>query len=193
MKRKFAVLIKEVKACELCAEYFAHQPRPVFQLNPQATILIAGQAPGRKVHESGIPFDDPSGERLRNWMGISKSIFYDETKIAILPMGFCYPGQGSSGDLPPRQECAAKWREPILDAMPNIKLTLLIGKYAIDWHLKQKGNIRLTDVVIDWKKYAPSTFPLPHPSPRNNIWLRKNPWFEDQVVPALKLRVRRCV
>jgi len=193
MKAELKSLITEIKRCTLCAKHLDHEPRPVVQLGNKASLLIAGQAPGRKVHETGIPFDDPSGDRLREWMGISKDIFYNENKIAILPMGFCYPGKGKSGDLPPRPECAPAWRQPVLDQLPNIQFIIVIGKYAMDWHLGNKQKNNLTETVKAWKSYAPDVIPLPHPSPRNNIWLSKNPWFEDEVLPALKKRVKKAL
>jgi uracil-DNA glycosylase len=177
---------EEVKGCTLCAPDLPLGPRPVFQIHPKAKVLIVGQAPGTKVHATGIPFDDLSGDRLRNWIGINKTTFYNAEKIAILPMGFCYPGKGKSGDLPPRKECAPKWRVQLLDLMPDIELTLIIGQYAIDWHLKDKKKKNLTETVKAWKEYWPRYIPLPHPSPRNNIWLKKNSWFEDTVVPKVK-------
>ena len=185
----FKSLIAEAKACTLCAADLPLGPRPVFQLHPKAKILIAGQAPGVRVHETGVAFDDASGERLRSWMGITREIFYDPTQIAVLPMGFCYPGTGKSGDLPPRPECAAHWREKLLAQLPNIELMLVIGKYAQDWHLGARQKENLTETVRAWEEYWPKLLPMPHPSPRNNIWLKKNPWFEKQVVPALKLHV----
>ncbi|MAI61057.1 MAG: hypothetical protein CBB87_01045 [Micavibrio sp. TMED27] len=176
----------EVKGCTLCTPHLPLGPRPVFQIHPKAKILIAGQAPGSKVHATGIPFDDPSGDRLRDWMGIDKETFYNPKKIAILPMGFCYPGTGKSGDLPPRKECAEKWRKQLLNLMPNIQLTLVIGQYALDWHLKGQKKKNLTETVKAWREYWPDNLPLPHPSPRNNIWLKKNEWFEDDVLPTLR-------
>jgi uracil-DNA glycosylase len=181
-------LIDEAGACTLCARHLPHGVRPIFQAHPQARILIAGQAPGRRAHDSGIPFDDQSGERLRAWMGVTREEFYDASRIAILPMGFCFPGTGKSGDLPPRIECAALWRQRFLDAMPNIRLTLVIGAYAQAWHFKSEAT--LTETVRNWKAYAPAVMPLPHPSPRNTPWLRQNPWFEDEVLPAMKARIR---
>ena len=160
----------------------------MLQANPEATILIAGQAPGSRVHATGIPFNDPSGDRLREWMGINRETFYDARKIAILPMGFCYPGKGKSGDLPPIPLCAETWRQKLLDALPNIQLTLVIGQYAQAWHLPFQHKT-LTETVRDWQAYDSSLMPLPHPSPRNNIWLRKNAWFEEVTVPALQRRV----
>lgn len=185
----FEQLKNDVLACQLCAPNLPLGPRPVFQCGRRAQILIAGQAPGRKVHESGIPFDDASGERLRSWMGIDAATFYDANKVAILPMGFCFPGTGKSGDLPPRPECAATWRQTLLDAMPKIELTLVIGQYAQAWHLAEDNKRTLTDTVKAWQDYQPHMIPLPHPSGRNNIWLKKNPWFATELLPQLKSRV----
>jgi uracil-DNA glycosylase len=151
--------------------------------------LIAGQAPGSKVHASGIPFQDASGDRLRDWMGVSESLFYDPRRIAILPMGFCYPGTGASGDNPPRPECALAWRTQLLARLANVQLTLVIGQYAQAWHLAAAVSVNLTDTVKNWQKFWPTALPLPHPSPRNNIWLKKNPWFALDVLPSLRRRV----
>jgi uracil-DNA glycosylase len=160
-------------------------------MHPDATILVVGQAPGRRVHETGLPFNDPSGDRLRNWMGIGRDIFYDETKLAILPMGFCYPGTGASGDLPPRPECARHWRATLLGQLPNIQLTLAIGQYAIAYHIPDsKHHKTLTETVKNWQAYWPKILPLPHPSPRNNRWLKNNPWFEQEVIPLLQKRIQ---
>lgn len=178
----------EVRACTICASHLPHGPRPVLQLHPDARLLIAGQAPGRKVHESGKPFDDASGERLREWMGVTRDVFYNPQQVAILPMGFCYPGAGKSGDLPPRAECAPAWREQLLGRLALLELTLVIGQYAQAYHLDE-GQSSLTEKVRAWRKYWPSTVPLPHPSPRNNIWLRRNPWFETELLPVLRQRV----
>ena len=183
-------LLKEVRACTICAPALADGPRPVLQADARARILVAGQAPGRKVHASGIPFDDPSGERLRDWMGLDRAAFYDPGLLAILPMGFCYPGTGKSGDLPPRSECAPTWRARLLASMPNIALTLVIGQYAVGWHLPGSSSHSLTDTVKSWRDQWPALLPLPHPSPRNNIWLKKNPWFAGEVIPVLQARVR---
>jgi uracil-DNA glycosylase len=161
----------------------------VLQVHPAARILIAGQAPGRKVHESGVPFDDASGERLRQWMGVTRETFYDASCIAILPMGFCFPGTGRSGDLPPRSECAPLWRQGLLDQMKQIELTLIIGDYAQRWHLPDVESRNVTDTVAAWRTQWPAVLPMPHPSPRNNIWLKINPWFVADVVPALQSRV----
>lgn len=185
--------LDEVRACDHCIKHLPHGARPVLQIDPSAKILIAGQAPGSKVHQTGIPFDDPSGDRLRLWMGIDKIIFYDATKIAILPMGFCYPGTGKSGDLPPRKECAEQWRDQLLALMPNIELTLVIGQYAIAWHLPEKKQDSLTNTVKSWKTYWPHLLPLPHPSPRNNIWLKKNAWFETEIIPTLQSKIKTLI
>lgn len=184
-----SAFINEIKKCRECAMHLPLGPRPVFQMHPQAKILIAGQAPGIRVHETGIPFNDASGDRLRAWMGINRETFYDAKKIAILPMGFCYPGTGKSGDLPPRPECAKKWRKSLLAMLPDIKLTLIIGQYAQDWHLGSKQKPTLTETVRAWKEYWPEILVLPHPSPRNNIWLKKNSWFEKELIPPLKNRI----
>jgi uracil-DNA glycosylase len=186
---QFAGLLESVTKCQICAEFLPLGPRPVVQLDPHATILIAGQAPGRRVHESGVPFDDPSGDRLRDWMGISKDTFYDRKRVAILPMGFCYPGTGKSGDLPPRPECATAWRRQLLDQLTRVRLTLVIGQYAQKWHLPHVER-NLTETVRAWKDYGPGVIPLPHPSPRNNIWLKKNPWFSESLLPQLKGEIR---
>jgi uracil-DNA glycosylase len=181
-------LLTEVRACSLCAEHLPLGPRPVLQIHRSARILIAAQAPGRKVHETGLPFNDPSGDRLRTWLGISREVFYDDRQIALVPMGFCFPGTGKSGDFPPRPECAATWRSPLLAHLQELQLTLVIGQYAQDYHLPKAGKT-LTEVVRDWQKYWPQIMPLPHPSPRNNIWLKRNPWFEAELLPPLRDRV----
>jgi len=181
-------LLDQVRACTLCAEHLPLGPRPVLQFHPQARILIASQAPGRNVHASGIPFEDASGDRLRDWLGLSREEFYDATNIAILPMGFCYPGKAASGDLPPRKECAPAWRSQLLAQMTGLELVLAIGAYAQAWHLpKARGS--LTERVRNWQEYGPRIMPLPHPSPLNNVWLAKNPWFAESVLPPLRARV----
>ncbi len=182
------VLLAQVRACSLCAGHLPLGPRPVVQLDPAASLLIAAQAPGRKVHASGVPFDDASGERLRNWLGISRATFYDPRKVAILPMGFCFPGTGAAGDLPPRPECAPAWRAQLLAHLKNLKLTLVIGQYAQAYHLPKAG-VSVTEVVRAWRSHWPQTVPLPHPSPRNNRWLKRNPWFEQDLLPVLRGRV----
>lgn len=181
-------LLREVRGCTLCEADLPFGPRPIVQVDSRARILIAGQAPGRRVHETGVPFDDASGNRLRQWMGIGRDGFYDPTRVAILPMGFCYPGTGRSGDLPPRPECAPAWRGALLEHLPSIELTLVIGQYAQGWHLGP-GAGGVTEAVRDWRRRWPRLLPLPHPSPRNAIWMRKNPWFEQDVLPALRRRV----
>lgn len=185
-------LLTSVRGCRLCESLLPLGPRPVLQLDSRARVLIAGQAPGRRVHETGIAFDDPSGDRLREWMGISSSVFYDAKKIAILPMGFCYPGSGKSGDLPPRPECATAWRSQLIDALPDIRLTLVIGLYAQRWHLPSTKR-NLTETVRERRSYDESLFPLPHPSPRNNIWMKRNPWFAESVLPELRDAVSRAL
>ena len=189
-KLSLPLLLKEVRACTICAAHLSLGPRPVLQAHAHARILIAGQAPGSKVHSSGVPFDDASGERLRQWMGLSREQFYDPQLVAILPMGFCYPGTGSSGDLPPRRECAPQWRASLLQAMPRIALTLVIGQYAMAWHLPGAATRSLTDTVRAWREHGPNVIPLPHPSPRNNIWLKAHPWFTAEVIPAVQISVR---
>jgi uracil-DNA glycosylase len=181
-------LLTEVRACELCTEHLPLGPRPVLQIHQSARILIAAQAPGRRVHETGLPFNDPSGDRLRTWLGISREVFYDDRQIALVPMGFCFPGTGKSGDFPPRPECAATWRSPLLEQLQQLQLTLVIGQYALAYHLPLGGKT-LTEVVRNWQKYWPQIMPLPHPSPRNNIWLKRNPWFEQELLPPLRDRV----
>jgi len=185
----FEKLVIEMRACRICADQLPLGPRPVFQIHPKAKILVAGQAPGRRVHETGLPFNDPSGDRLRAWLGIDRETFYDPLKVAIVPMGFCYPGTGKSGDLPPRPECAEAWRKRALASLDNLELILVIGQYAHDWHLKGQSEKTLTETVRNWKSYWPKVLPLPHPSPRNNLWLKKNPWFEREILPVLKARV----
>ncbi len=183
-----ARLLNDVRACTACAD-LPLGPRPIVQLDHRARILIAGQAPGVRAHNAGIPFDDPSGDRLRDWMGIDRETFYDPSRIAILPMGFCYPGTGKSGDLPPRPECAALWRNKLLAKLPNLDLTLVIGQYALNWHLPESRALSVTDAVRSWRSHMPGVLPLPHPSPRNNRWLKTNPWFEADVLPTLRERV----
>jgi len=183
-------LLAEVRACTLCAAHLPLGPRPVFRIHPDARILIAAQAPGIKVHQSGLPFDDASGDRLRAWMGIDKETFYDVTRIAILPMGLCYPGTAKMGDLPPRKECAPQWRDKLLALLPNIQLTLVIGQYAQAWHLKGANKTGVTQNVMAWRDTWPTLLPLPHPSGRNNIWLKRNPWFIEEVLPPLKQQVQ---
>ena len=186
--RALSALLRDVRACTLCAASLPLGPRPVLRCHGSARILIVGQAPGRKVHASGVPFLDASGDRLRAWLGISSEVFYDERKIAFLPMGFCYPGTGPAGDLPPRPECAAAWRGELLEHLQALQLTLVIGRYAQLHHLP-KGGASVTEVVRSWREHWPRVIPLPHPSPRNNRWLIQNPWFARELLPAVRARV----
>jgi uracil-DNA glycosylase len=179
-------LLREIRACSVCEKDLPLGPRPIVASSPTSKIAVIGQAPGTAVHESGIPWDDPSGRRLREWMGITDEVFYDPKNLAIIPMGFCYPGKGKSGDLPPRPECAPLWHKPLLDSIKDIKLTLLIGQYAQKYYLQDKIKRTLTETVRNYEEYLPEFMPLPHPSPRNNIWLKKNEWFERDLVPKLK-------
>ena len=188
MTEPLPALLRRIRACTICAPHLPLGPRPVLQAGAGARILIAGQAPGRKVHASGIPFDDASGERLRQWLGVDRATFYDARRIAIVPMGLCYPGTGASGDLPPRPECAPAWRAPLLQRLPGVRLTVVLGRHAIAYHLPDAPPT-LTQAVRDWRRHWPRAVPLPHPSPRNNLWLRRNPWFEAEVLPALRERV----
>jgi uracil-DNA glycosylase len=165
----------------------------VLQASRTARILIVGQAPGRRVHASGRPFDDPSGDRLRDWLGVDREAFYDPARFSIVPMGFCYPGTGKAGDLPPRPECAATWRAPLMEALPRIETTIALGRYALDWHWPEAPGRTLADACRAWRECWPGLVPMPHPSPRNNRWLRQNSWFERDVVPALQQRVRRLL
>lgn len=190
MKKQFPLLLQDVQGCTICEAVLPLGPRPVFQLHPKASILIAAQAPGKKVHETGIPFNDPSGDRLREWLGLNRGTFYDARQIAILPMGFCYPGTGKSGDLPPRPECAETWRAELLARLPNIQLTLVIGQYAQAYHLPNSTHKTVTDTVKAWKEFWPEQLSLPHPSPRNSIWLKRNPWFTTNLLPLLKEQVQ---
>lgn len=186
-------LLVRVRACTICQDHLPEGPRPVVICRPTAKLLIVGQAPGIRVHRTGIPWNDPSGDRLREWMDVSRDVFYQHTAIAIMPMGFCYPGKGKSGDLPPRPECAAAWHQLLLAEMPLIETTLVIGQYSQRHYLPTGTGGSVTKTVQQWAQYAPNHFPLPHPSPRNNLWLRKNPWFEEETVPALRRRVRRLL
>ncbi|UXR64169.1 uracil-DNA glycosylase family protein [Bdellovibrio bacteriovorus] len=185
-------LLKRIRSCKLCKAHLPLPPRPILNFSPKARILITGQAPGIKAHDSNTPWNDASGDRLREWLGISKEDFYNPEKVAIVPMGFCYPGKGKSGDLPPRPECAKKWMTEILQHLPNIDLHLLIGNYAIQYFLPS-ANAGLTEIVQNWQEFYPRFIPLPHPSPRNNLWLRKNPWFEKDVVPEARLLVQKAL
>ncbi|MEZ4825044.1 MAG: uracil-DNA glycosylase family protein [Bacteroidia bacterium] len=183
-------LLAEIRACRYCEAHLPLGPRPVLSAGTGAAILIAGQAPGTRVHATGIPWNDPSGDRLRSWLMMGKDIFYDENRIAIVPMGFCYPGKGKSGDLPPRPECAALWHKRLLGELTSVKLTLAIGQYATDYYLGDKKKKNLTETVRNWESYlADGVIPLPHPSPRNLLWLKKNPWFEEELIPVIRKEV----
>lgn len=182
-------LLAAVRDCRACEGHLPLGPRPVLRAGKTARILIVGQAPGARVHATGIAWDDPSGERLRAWMRVSGDVFCDESRIAIIPMGYCYPGRGKGGDLPPRRECARLWLELLLEKLPHIELTLLIGQYAQRHFLGNRRGVSLTQTTRQWEAHAPRYFPLPHPSPRNTPWLQRNPWFERQLLPALRARV----
>lgn len=197
MSEIFIQLLSDIHQCTLCEEYLPLGTNPVLQVSPSARVIIAGQAPGIKVHQSGLPFDDKSGERLRQWLGIDTTTFYNDEIFAILPMAFCYPGKGKSGDLPPRPECANKWREQLLKQLPNVELIITIGIYAQNWHLPDKKEKTLTETVKNWRFFynetSPAIIPIPHPSPRNNIWLKKNLWFEQDVVPMLQGQIKKVL
>ena len=190
-------LLARISACRLCAERFAatqtaHEPRPVVRVSPGARILIAVQAPGARVHASGLPFDDPSGNRLRDWMGIDRATFYDTSRIAVVPMAFCFPGYDARGsDLPPPPVCAKTWRAELLGSLPKVELTLVVGQYAQAWHMGPARAKTLTGTVRDWRSHGPALLPLPHPSWRNTAWLKKNPWFAEEILPWLRSQVAR--
>lgn len=192
-KRKFEQLISSVRSCNACQDSLPMGPRPIIRVNQKAKLLIIGQAPGLKVHQTGTPWNDASGERLRDWLGISSDVFYDEKMIAIMPMGFCYPGKGETGDLPPRKECYNLWHYQLLANMPKIELILLVGNYAINSYLKTSRKKTLTETVRAWEEYLPRYIPLPHPSPLNNIWLHKNDWFTKDVLPPLKSMISNAL
>ncbi|HEY6210313.1 MAG TPA: uracil-DNA glycosylase family protein [Gemmatimonadales bacterium] len=186
-------LLGAVRACRVCEAHLPLGPRPVLSAGAAARILVVGQAPGVRVHKTGIPWDDPSGERLRAWMGVGRDVFYDESRIAIIPMGYCYPGRGKGGDMPPRWECATLWLDQLLARLPRIELTLLIGHYAQRHFLRSRRKPSLTATVRAWPAYAPDYLPLPHPSPRNQPWFKHHPWFERQLVPVLRTRIHALV
>ncbi len=186
-------LLQEIRACSICQAYLPNLPKPIIRASEQSKILIIGQAPGQKVQNSGIPWDDLSGKELRRWLGVSLKQFYDSNLFAIMPMGMCFPGMGKSGDLPPRKECAPAWHSKVLEKMPNIQLTLLIGLYAQNYYLKHNISKTLTETVQNFHLYLPKFIPLPHPSPRNKIWMKKNNWFEMNVVPFLNFTVNQLI
>lgn len=186
-------IIEEAHACRLCEKHLPLGPRPVFIAGEGARLLIVGQAPGRRVHDTGIPWNDPSGDNLRAWLTMDRGTFYDAARIAIIPTGLCYPGTGKGGDLPPRPECAPTWQPRFRAALPKIRLTLLVGQYAQAYYLGKHRKGTLAATVHAWRDYAPEYFPLPHPSPRNRLWLKRNPWFERNVIPALRRRVHAAL
>jgi uracil-DNA glycosylase len=188
----FGKLMKRIAACRLCAEHLPLGPRPVFQADPAARVLVVGQAPGRRVHETGRPFDDPSGVRLREWLGVDEATFYDAKRIALVPMGFCYPGTGAGGDLPPRPECAPAWRAELLAHLTRAQITIVLGQYAQAYHLPGRRR-SVAEAVGAWRDTWPELVPMPHPSPRNQRWFRNHQWFEGQVVPAVRERVRELL
>jgi len=187
-------LLREIRACRICAAYLPHGVRPVIHASARSKICIVAQAPGIRVHETGISFNDPSGDRLREWMGIGRDVFYDDKLVAIIGMGFCFPGwDDNGGDLPPRKECAPAWQDRLFAALPPFKLKLLVGTYAIRWHLNERAKANVSATVKAWREYGPAVMPLPHPSWRNNAWLAKNPWFGDELLPALRRRVKQAL
>ena len=185
-------LLADVRNCTHCEPQLQLGARPVLSMADSARILVIGHAPGTRVHATGIPWNDPSGDRLRGWMDVDCATFYDEGRIAIMPMGFCYPGKGASGDLPPRPECAPRWHARLLEHLPNLELTLLVGSYAQNYYLDRR-HATLTQRVAAWQEYLPQFIPLVHPSPRNTYWLQQNPWFEAELVPALRQRVHNLL
>ncbi|UOY09070.1 uracil-DNA glycosylase family protein [Muricauda sp. SCSIO 64092] len=185
-------LLKEIRGCHLCSKYLPLGPRPIVTAHPGSKIAIIGQAPGTKVHKTGVPWDDPSGKQLRKWLGVTDAQFYDEKIFALIPMGFCYPGKGKSGDLPPRPECAPLWHKKLLGELTDLKLTILIGQYAQQYYLGERRKRNLTQTVQDYRDYLPDYFVLPHPSPRNRFWLSQNPWFANEVLPVLKEHVAKA-
>jgi uracil-DNA glycosylase len=182
-------LLSEIRNCTVCNEFLPNDPKPIIQASNVSKIVIIGQAPGQKVQDSSIPWNDASGNNLREWLGVDRQTFYNEKVFALMPMGFCFPGHGKSGDLPPRPECAPLWHQQLLKSMPEIELTLLIGQYAQKYYLKSSAKVSLTETVKNYKEYLPSYIPLPHPSPRNNIWQKKNKWFKESLLQVLQEKV----
>lgn len=193
MTRAFPRLLAEVRACRVCAAHLPFAPRPIVRGAPTAKLLIVGQAPGRRVHETGIPWNDPSGDRLRAWLSLSREGFYDESRIAIIPTGMCYPGNGARGDLPPRPECAPLWHPRLRAALPELRLTLLVGRHAQAYYLAGRQQQTMAETVRAWRDYLPEFFPLPHPSPRNLRWFQAHPWLDAEVIPALRERIERAL
>lgn len=193
-QKDLTALLAEIRACRICEAHLSHGVRPVLQASKTARICIIAQAPGIRVHETGLNFNDPSGDRLREWMGIGRDIFYDDAKIAVVGMGFCFPGYDAhGGDLPPRQECALAWHDRLFATLPKFDLTILIGTYAFNGHLKGRAGKTVSETVGAWRDYAPAIVPLPHPSWRNNAWLKKNPWFAAELLPYLRSRVKQVL
>lgn len=190
MSSSLETLLTHIRVCRLCERHLPLGPKPVLRASHTARLLIVGQAPGTRVHASGIPWNDPSGDRLRSWLGMKREIFYDENRIAIVPMGFCYPGKGKSGDMPPLPECSKTWHGTLIPLLENVQLTLLIGQYAQAYFLGERRKTTLTETVRAFEEYLPKYFPLPHPSPRNLFWFGRNPWFAANVLPALHHRVQ---
>ncbi|KZD12260.1 uracil-DNA glycosylase family protein [Oceanibaculum pacificum] len=191
VEQRLEALLAEISACRLCAAHLPLGPRPVLRAAPTARVMLVGQAPGTKVHKTGIPFNDPSGDTLRDWLGVGRDIFYDESRIAIMPMGLCYPGRDvRGGDSPPRPECAPLWHRQVRTLLPRIELTVLIGSYAQAYYLGDRRGNSVAETVARWRDYLPDFLPTPHPSPRNRNWLRQRPWFQDEVVPELRRRVQ---
>ena len=186
-------LLRDIHKCTICKAHLPLGPRPVVTAHPESKIVIIGQAPGTKVHASGVPWDDQSGKKLRQWLNVTDEAFYDSKNFAIIPMGFCYPGKAKTGDLPPRLECAPEWHGQLLSKMPNVKLIILIGTYAQKYYLKDKAKKTLTETVGEYKSYLPQYFPIPHPSPTNRFWRAKNPWFEIAVVPELQKEIQKVL
>lgn len=186
-------LLAEIAACRVCAAHLPHEPRPIVRVHAQARILIAGQAPGRLVHETGLPWNDPSGNRLREWMGLDRDAFYDQRNVAVAAMGFCFPGTVNGADLPPRPECAPLWRPRLLPLLTNVRLTLLVGSYAQRWRLRAQAGKTMVETVSRWRDLPEDIVPLPHPSWRNTAWLKRNPWFEKDLLPVLRARVVKAL
>ncbi|QDH78604.1 uracil-DNA glycosylase family protein [Echinicola soli] len=186
-------LLEEIKACQVCIDKLPMGANPIVTGSPRSKIVIIGQAPGKIVHESGIPWNDKSGDNLRKWLDVDSATFYDPDKIALVPMGFCYPGRGKSGDLPPRPECAPLWHRQLMEMMKEVQLSILVGSYAQAYYLESRSRKTLTETVKNFHEYLPEYLPLPHPSPRNNIWQAKNPWFGEEVLPTLKMQVRKIL
>lgn len=194
MSETIETLFREIRACTYCAENLPMGPRPVVRGSASARVCIIGQAPGVRVHRSGVPWDDPSGKRLRGWLGVDNHTFYDETRFAIIPIGFCYPGtMENGGDYPPRKECAPLWHAPVIDALENVELTLLVGSYAQAYYLGKSRRKTMTETVRSWRDYGPDILPTPHPSWRTTGWQKKNPWFDDEILPEIRRRVKALI